>query len=177
MGLALSVPLAALGCGHDDNAPIYSSGVDSTKRASTLSDTDKTQFCRSLDQHVDVVVGFQEIARLVCLPFALVSLSRAECEQKLNTCAANAPSPITVEAQSTHDQSCFNSLSSCEANVGTLEGCVNVNVGLVRTVLETVTCARFNDPEATNEANRAMNTAGTCVSSSSSCDQATTLLL
>ncbi|MDB4988179.1 MAG: hypothetical protein JWN04_3357 [Myxococcaceae bacterium] len=177
-GLAVSMSLAALGCGHDDNAPLYSSGVDSTKRASTLSDADKNQFCRSLDQHVDVVIGFQEIARIVCLPLALLSASQAECEHKLDTCAAQPPSSITVNAQSTHDQACFNSLASCEANVSTLEGCVNVNVGLVRAVLETITCARFGDTSAASDARAVMDPTGsTCASSSSSCGQATTLLL
>ncbi|MDB4976670.1 MAG: hypothetical protein JWN48_5011 [Myxococcaceae bacterium] len=177
--LAVASCLLSLGCGSDDNEPLYSSGVDASKTGTKLSDDDKRQFCRSLDQHVDVVIGFEEVARIACLPTALLfGGSKAGCEQMLDNCAAGAPSPITVSARrSSEEQTCYTNLSMCEASVGTLEACVNVNVSLVRNVLETVTCARYGDTTAADRAARVMNTAGSCAGQSSSCNAAATTLL
>lgn len=176
--LALSTCLLGLACGHDDSGSTYNSGLPSTTTAATLSTDDKQQFCRTLDQHVNATVGFQEIARLLCLPSALLSGgSKADCEKFLDSCAAKAPAPITVDVRNTHEQACFNSLTSCEATVGTLEGCINVNVAAVRSVLETISCARVGDTAAANEVTSVMSTARTCAQSSQSCSGATTLLL
>jgi len=172
--LALS---CLLGCGHDENGPIYSSGVDKTKRGTTLSDDDKNEFCSSLDQHLDVVVGFQELAQIACFPAALLSISRADCQQKLDACVANAPSPISATVRQTREQRCYDSLSACDADVGTLEGCVNLNVGAVRAVLNALTCGRFGDTSAIQEANSVMDTARTCANTSNDCGEATTILL
>jgi hypothetical protein len=170
--------LLTVACGNDDNGSLYSSGLPATMPAATLTNDQKEQFCRSLDDHVNVTIGFEEIARIVCLPAALLlGGSKADCQKRLDDCAANAPSPITVDVRSTHEQACFESLKSCEADVHTLEGCVNVNVAAVRDVLESISCARFGDTTAADRVKRVMGTASTCASSSSNCGTATTLLL
>jgi hypothetical protein len=179
LSLIVMVGLSAVSgaaCGNDDPDPRFSSGLDDQTTASTLDDDDKHTFCRTLDAHVNVVVGFEEIARIACLPRALLAGTRDACEQALDDCARNAPAPITVNASATREQACFDDLDSCEANVGTLESCVNVNVGIVRQLLESFTCARFGNDSA-GEVMRAMETAGTCAKASSSCGQATQILL
>jgi hypothetical protein len=175
--LASIAALSATACGNDDPDPKYSSGLDDTKTASTLNDDDKHTFCRTLDAHVNVTVGFEEIARLACLPGALLAATREGCEQVLDTCTKNAPPPITVNASANREQACFDDLDACEANVGTLEACVNVNVGVVRRLLETITCARFGDHTVDADLSDAMKTAGTCAKASASCGQATQILL
>ena len=176
--LALSTCLLGLACGDDDKRSSFSSGLPTNKPAATLSSDDKQQFCRTLDQHVTATVGFEEITRLGCLPLALLSGgTTADCQKFLDSCAAKPPPAITVEVRNTHDQACFDSLTSCEASVGTLEGCINVNVAAIRSVLESISCARVGDSSAATEATSVMRTASTCAQSSSSCGEATTLLL
>jgi hypothetical protein len=175
--LVLSGCLFASACGKDNDETIYSSGLDEDKPASTLSDDDKRQFCSGLDNHVDVTVGFQEISRILCLPAALLSGSRAGCEQLLDSCSRNSANPITVQVRQSHEQVCYDSLSSCEASVSTLEACVNVNVSAVRSVLESITCARFGDQDAIQRTSAVMDTAAGCASSSRACDAATDIIL
>jgi hypothetical protein len=175
--LSLFASLLASACGNDDPKPQYSSGLDDTKTASTLDDDDKRTFCRTVDAHVDVTVGFEEIARLLCLPGALLAATRQDCEAVLDTCMRNAPPPITVNASTSREQACFDNLDSCEADVGTLESCVNVNVGVVRQLLENISCARFGDQTVDQDLTRARQTAGTCAKASASCGEATQILL
>jgi len=175
--LGLFAGLLTSACGNDDPKPVFSSGLDDTKPASTLNDDDKRTFCRTLDAHVDVTIGFEEIARLVCLPGALLAGTRQGCEDVLDTCMRNAPSPITINASASREQTCFDDLDSCEANVATLEACVNVNVGAVRQLLENISCARFGDPKVDRDLTEAMQTAGTCGKASASCGDATQILL
>jgi hypothetical protein len=175
--LGVLASLLVCACGSDDPKPKYNSGLDDTKTASTLNDDDKRTFCRTLDAHVDVTVGFEEIARLLCLPSALLASTRQDCETVLDACMHNAPPPITVNASTSREQACFADLDSCEADVGTLESCVNVNVGVVRQLLENISCARFGDKTVDQDLTRAMQTAGTCAKASASCGEATQILL
>lgn len=168
--------MLALGCGEDEKS-IYSSGLDDEKTASTLDDDEKRQFCRSFDSHVSVSVGFQELARVLCLPAALLTRTREGCQEVLDTCSRNAASPITVDVRRSREEQCFDDLDSCEADVGTLESCVNVNIGLARSVLESITCAKAGDPDAMREVNQVMQTAGTCARASASCGEATQVVV
>jgi len=170
------VGLSAAACGNDDPDPKFSSGLDDKTTASTLDDDDKRTFCRTLDAHVNVTVGFEEIARIACLPGALLAGSREGCEQVLDTCAKNASPPITINASASREQACFDDLDSCEADVATLESCVNINVGAVRQLLENITCARFG-AKTSDEVTKVMQTAGTCAKASASCGDATQILL
>ncbi|MEY4509598.1 MAG: hypothetical protein RLZZ450_1720, partial [Pseudomonadota bacterium] len=91
--LAAFAGLTAAACSNDDPDPKFSSGLDDKTKASTLDDDDKRTFCRTLDAHVNVTVGFEEIARIACLPGALLAGSREGCEQVLDTCMRNASPP------------------------------------------------------------------------------------
>jgi len=175
--IVTSLGLLGSACGDDDDDKIYSSGLDDEKTASTLDDDDKRTFCKSLDAHVGVTVGFEEIARLTCLPFALAAPTSADCEAVLDTCMRNAPSPITIDVRGKRERECFESLDSCEADVGELEACVNVNVGVVRQLVERISCTRFNDDTVDSDLTEAMQTAGTCGRASASCGAATQILL
>jgi hypothetical protein len=171
-----SLGVLAAGCGDDDDS-VYSSGLDDDKPVSTLDDDDKRTFCRTLDTHVDVTIGFEEIARLSCLPLALAAPTREGCESVLDACMRNAPAPITIDVRQSREQACFQSLDSCEARVGDLEGCVNVNVSVVREVLERFSCNRYDDDSLDRDVTRAMQTSATCGRASASCGEATQILL
>lgn len=163
-------------CGDDDERGPYNSGVDDERDVSTLDDDDKAQICRSLDAHLEATVSFDELARLVCLPPAvLLSSSRDACQASLDACVKNAPPPVRIRATAMDQQACYSSLSECRANVGALESCVNVSVDSVLDFLERVTCTKFDD-QATREAAQSMQTARGCAELSASCEDFTLLI-
>lgn len=162
------------GCGDDDSRSTYSSGLPKDREASTLDDDDKEQFCRTVDTHFSVSVGLDEVARLTCLPVALLTAtSRDDCEDILDSCSSNA-AQLSIERMEREDQ-CVDSLASCNEDIGTLETCVNVNIKAVRAVLENFTCARFGDSDLERDLDDAM-TAESCAKTSSSCQDAVLLL-
>lgn len=164
-----------VGCGDGESSPSFSSGVNSNAEADQLDDEEKRQFCGTLDTHVSVTVGFDEIARIACLPAALLTAtSRQACEELLDSCSRGT-SGITVSS-SERMEKCYDSLAMCQEDVGTLESCVNVNVAAVRTVLERFTCARFGDDNLERDLERVMDTAAACGQTSASCKDAVFLL-
>lgn len=169
----LSALLALAACGSDSSNSVFSSDLPQDRSVDTLDDQDKRQFCRTLDAHVSVTVGLDEVARIACLPVALfTSTSRQACEELLDSCARDAPK-VTLARQQRENE-CYDSLAMCEADVGTLEGCVDVNVRALRAVLERISCARFGDSTAQADLDEARTAAG-CTTVSSSCQDAVLL--
>jgi hypothetical protein len=167
--------LIALGsCGDDGSNSIFSSGIeDRDKTADTLGDDEKETFCSDVESHLKVTVGLEEVMRVACAPLALLtSTSREACEELLDECARDAPK-ITL-AREQREQECFDSLAACEADVSTLEGCVDVNVRALRSVLERVSCARFGDSSVQDDIDEA-RTAAACAKASNSCRDAVLL--
>lgn len=170
----LSLLIALAACGDDSSSSVFSSGIDDRdQEADKLDDDDKRQFCRTLDTHVSVTVGLEEVARIACAPIALLtSTSRDACEELLDSCARDAAKVMLQRQQ--REEECFDSLASCEADVGTLEGCVDVNVKALRTVLERISCGRFGDSSVQQDIDDARTAAG-CTQVSSSCGDAVLL--
>lgn len=165
--------LALACCGDDSSNSVFTSDINRDRGADTLDDKEKETFCRTLDAHVSVTVGLDEVARIACAPIALLtSTSRDACEELLDSCARDAPKVSLARQQ--REEECFDSLSSCEADVGTLEGCVDINVRALRTVLERLTCARFGDSTVQEDIDQARTAAG-CTQVSSSCRDAVLL--
>jgi hypothetical protein len=171
---SLSILIAlALGCGDDGSGSVYSSGIDKTREADELDDKEKEQFCKTIETHVSVTVGLDEVARIACAPIALLtSTSRDACEELLDECARDAPKVSLARAE--REQECFDSLSACEADISTLEGCVDVNVRALRTVIERISCARFGDSTVQQDLDEARTAAG-CAMASGSCRDAVLL--
>jgi len=179
LNFLLSLSLLTLAaCSDDDERVGYRTGIkDDTATVATLDDDDKQKICRSLDAHLDVTISFDEVARLACLPPAvLLSSSREECESKLAACVADAPPPLRVRAQAMNEQVCYDSLAQCNASVGEIEGCVNVSLDAALDFLERVTCARYSDDEVRSTAS-SMQTARSCADVSATCDDFGPLLL
>ncbi len=167
--LSLLVALAA--CGDDNSNSVFSSGIKDTKQdANTLNDQDKRTFCATLDAHVRVTVGLDEVAYLACAPLALLtSTSREACDELLDSCARDAPK-ITLNREQRQEQ-CYDDLASCEADVSTLEGCVDINVKALREVIGRISCARFGDSTVQKDIDQARTAAG-CTQVSNSCRDA-----
>jgi hypothetical protein len=122
MGVLASVLCAGLisAC-DDDDRPRYVSGVDADAPVSGLDDED--------------------------LPFAIVtSFDDEGCRNVLRDCVNTFDFPVQVSARAQSDQVCFENLQQCEATVGELEGCVNVNVDLALNILDRLSCNRAGDP-------------------------------
>lgn len=169
--LILTAAVSSGSCGDDDGDRRYRSGLDDDDATvASLDENDREQICRTLDAHLEVTIQFDEIARLACLPGAiLLGGSREGCEARLNDCVKNAPPPVRVRADATDERACFDSLADCNASVAALESCVNVSIDAALDFLERVSCTRYDDP-TTQEMARAMETARGCAELSASCD-------
>lgn len=131
----------------EDRRPRYSSGVDEQVPVSDLGDDDLRQICSSFDGYVNTYVDLSAVAYIACLPVAIVSsLNSEDCESTLRNCVSLFPEPIHVVARAQSDEVCFENLQQCEASVGLLEDCVNVNVDLALNVFDRFSCDRAGDP-------------------------------
>ncbi|HEX5656394.1 MAG TPA: hypothetical protein VFX59_04330 [Polyangiales bacterium] len=166
--------LALGGCGDDNSRSLFSSEVgDRDTPVEDLGDDDKRQFCAKVDSYTNVSVGLDEVARIACAPIALLtSTSRAACEELLDSCARDALK-VSLARQQRREE-CYGSLASCQADVGTLEGCVDINVRALRATLERISCARFGDSTVQDDIDDARTAAG-CTQISSSCGDAVLL--
>lgn len=158
-------------CGDDEDGGVYRSGVeDEDATVSTLDEADKQQICTSLDAHLNVTISFDEVARLACLPSAiLLGGSREGCLAQLDACVQNAPPPLRIRAQATNPEVCYDSLAECNASVADIEACVNVSLDAAIDFLERVSCAGFADEDVRSTAQR-MQTAQGCADVSATCD-------
>src|SRR5690348_8693688 len=101
--LVVCLSSVSIGCGDDEDGdarPRYRSGVTpmtSTTTVSTLDEADKEQLCASLDAHVQANVSFDAIARISCLPAAIVlGGSPQGCQAQLDQCIDAFPPPIAI---------------------------------------------------------------------------------
>src|SRR4051812_24273809 len=97
------VALPLFACGDDDEtrAP-YASGVQAAGPVSNLDDDDLAKLCRSYDAHVDVNLGFDAVATVLCLPSALLlGGSREGCQQRMAECTADLPPPVKASVRVT----------------------------------------------------------------------------
>jgi len=163
----------SFGCDDDDPRRPWDTAIDDNTSVSSIGDEDKRNVCRSLDANLSVRLDLSQLTRLVCLPGAIVRAagSRSMCEQLVDQCVAtNTPPPLLVGAR-IDQESCVSSLGRCDARIGALESCVNVNVSGVLDLLEALTCSRL-DNATLDTARRAMdarNTLTTCGNVSGGC--------
>lgn len=142
--------LPLLACGDDDEtrAP-YQSGVQGTAPVSSLNDDDLARLCRSYDAHVDVNLGFDAVATVLCLPQALLfGGDREGCQQRMAECTADLPPPVTARVRVTDERQCVANLRQCNQTVASLEGCINVNLTSVYRLIDSLTCGDVNTPRA-----------------------------
>lgn len=148
--LIIALALPVLACGDDDEkrAP-YSSGVQAAGPVSSLDDDDLAKLCRSYDAHVDVNLGFDVVATAACLPSAiLLGLTYEGCQQRMAECKRDLPPPVTASVRVTDERACVEDLRKCDQSVASLEGCINVNLGSVYRLIDSLTCGDVNTDRA-----------------------------
>lgn len=166
--LLSALPLAA--CGDDDDgrpAP-YQSGVQASGPVSDLEDKDLQRICNTFDTHLDVSLGYDAIAHVLCLPQALLlGGSREGCEKRMADCKRDLPPPAMISVAINDNRTCVNNLRQCNATIAQVEACVNVNVDWAFDIVKSFTCG-----DVANEQRRQVaNGAAGCVNVSPGCER------
>lgn len=166
---------ALVACDESEREP-YVSGVDQSAPVSTLNDDDLREICSTFDGYVNTYVDLDAVAYVACLPVSIVtSLDNETCESNLRNCMSLFPRPIQVSARAQSDQVCFENLKQCEATVGQLEGCVNVNVDLAVNILDRLSCNRANDPNYRAMVQPMADLVNVCADVNDACNQFATV--
>ncbi len=163
---------STVACGDEErNPPPYQSGVTSDAPVAELSDAQKRQICERYGAHVNAYLDINQIARAVCLPTSLLlgGNSAESCEQFLAECTDNFLVTGKLNATINDEAACVSSLDTCETSVVDLEGCVNFNLELVYDILDRLSCRRFNDDEAKEEARKNQQAASVCSQKHTAC--------
>jgi hypothetical protein len=162
------------GCGDDEEGdrPRYRSNVsvDTDTGVSDLNEDDRAQVCASLNGFVNAQVDFGLVARAACLPGSiLLSGDQDDCEARLGDCIDSFPDPISVTARFDDEQACVTGLSVCDdITVAQLEGCVNVNLDFVYSIIDSLSCGGLSDAER-SDAQMAMDALSVCSNVDAAC--------
>lgn len=158
--LVCAAALSLLACGDDkETRSPYSSGVQGQGPVSNLNDDELAKLCRSYDAHVNVNIGFDAVATVVCLPQALLfGGDQAGCRRLMAECKANQPPPVTATVRVTDERACVQNLRQCNQTVASLEGCINVNLTAVYNLIDGLTCGDYGSNRA-----RMADLVNTCV--------------
>jgi hypothetical protein len=162
-----------VGCAEGvSDRPKYSTELESPDQTvTTLSQKQLEQVCESYDVYVETYVDFDTIAYVACLPAALVlSLTRAECEQRLDACTSLFPDPIMVKGAVRSQELCVADLQQCNATVAELESCVNVNLDSFIDISDW-SCNRIGDEAVVEQARQSMDTVRVCQDLDDACNR------
>lgn len=168
--LCLLAALPLLACGKDDDdAPApYQSGVQEAGPVNKLDDKELQQICNSFDTHVNVSLGYDALAHVLCLPQALLlGGSREGCERRMADCKRDLPPPAMISLNINDNHTCVDNLRQCDATVAQLEACVDVNVDWAYRIVESITCGDI----ANEQRRQVVNQAGGCVKASPGCER------
>lgn len=173
LGLALAAGGALTACAEGaSDRPAYTTGIDAQdQNVASLDDTQLEAVCESYDVYVETYVDFDTIAYVACLPPALVlSQTREQCEQALDTCMSVFPKPIQVSGMVRSQELCVEDLQQCNATVAELEGCVNVNLTDFIDVSDW-SCDLIGDADAVAMARESMDTVRVCSDLDDACNR------
>jgi hypothetical protein len=112
------------------------------------------------------------LAEAVCLPQAvLLGGSPAGCRQRLAECTANVPPPVQIDVQVNDTRVCEQNLAQCNLTTTQLEGCINLRLDWVYTLLDALSCGSAGDPSTQSLAEQMMRGASVCASGFAGCDR------
>lgn len=174
LGLLSSLALA---CSDDDegNPPPFTAGIGRDAGTATVSDLDteqKTRLCQSYGAHVSGRVGYDLLAEAVCLPQAiLLGGSPAGCRQRLAECTANVPPPVQISVQVNDTRVCEQNLAQCTLTTAQLEGCINLRLDFVYSLLDTLSCGSADNADTRTLAEQMMRGASVCANGFAGCDR------
>jgi hypothetical protein len=116
-------------------------------------------------------VGFDLIAQAVCLPQAiLLGGSPAGCQMRLEACVADVPPPVQLDVSLNDVQVCTDTLAQCSLNVAQLEGCIDLRLDWVYSLVSDLSCAGA-DNTATRRRAEQMRGVAVCAAGRASCDR------
>lgn len=165
--------LAGVGCGDDEDGdrPRYQStvSVSTDTPVADLSDDDLREVCASVDAHVQANVDFDVLAYAACLPAAILTNDQDRCEAELDRCMDDFPDPVAINARFEDETICFSSLRACNASVADLDTCINLNLDIVYSLLDGLSCGGVSDREAQEAAQRA-SAVNVCADLSAACN-------
>jgi hypothetical protein len=167
----------AFACSDDDDGkpPPFVSGVDAgagDPAVSGLNTDQKTRLCQSYGAHVSGSVGFDLLAEAVCLPQAiLLGGSPSGCRQRLAECTANVPPPVQINVQVNDTRVCEQNLAQCNLTTAQLEGCINLRLDWVYSLLDTLSCGRADNDDTRTLAEQMMRGASVCANGFAGCDR------
>lgn len=173
-GCLAMLPLLAAGACSDDEErkpPPFQSGVAADGPVAELSDADKRRLCDQYGAHLGAAVDLRQIAYAFCLPTSLLAggFSEESCDAFLKDCVDNFPVTGRVQAGLNYDErACLASIDTCDVSVVELEGCVNVNLGLVYDILERLSCRRAGDEGLRSEID-SLNVGSVCAQPNRAC--------
>ncbi len=173
--LAVVPVLASSACSDDESRPPpfqTSVGADNggEVRVTDLSDEQKRQLCDDFGDHVSANVDLRQLAYAVCLPTSLLlgGVTEESCNAYLNDCIDNFVVTGNVSASLYSPAACRAGLELCDLQVVQLEGCVNVNLNLVYSILERFSCRRAGDADLQHDLDN-LSTAAVCAQPTRNC--------
>ncbi len=174
--LAILPLLASSACSDDDEGPppfrtsVAENNAQAEAQAAELSDAQKRKLCDEYGAHVSANVDLNKIAYAVCLPTSLLfgGFTEESCNAYLNDCVGNFVVTGNVSAKLYDQRACIAGLDRCDLNVVELEGCVNVNLNLVYSILERLSCRRAGDADLEHEID-GLTTAAVCSQPTRTC--------
>lgn len=194
IGFVTFVSLLGLSCDDDDdNRRPFSSGVANASGSASASGSagsssgstgtrtnptvaaldadDKERLCRNYGAHLSTNVGFDLIAQAVCLPQAiLLGGSPQGCRQRLDSCVADTPPPLQINAQVGSTSVCTQNLNQCNLTVAELEACINLRLDWVYDLVDTLSCAGAGSSDTRARAD-AMRGVAVCLGGGVGCDR------
>lgn len=172
VGFVFSVALATLAaaCGDDEGRPRFVSGLDDDAPVDSLRTDQRDTLCDSYEAYVDTYVDLDAVAYLACAPGAVTSSDTVEeCQRRVDRCMALFPEPISVRSPARPGRRCADNLARCEATVGELEQCVNVNLDFVFELLDGLSCSAIDRPGTREIARRGESLVSVCTDLGEAC--------
>lgn len=153
----------------------FSSGLATSRQASTLSVDEARAFCQSLSTELGRVFSPGRLTAAVCeASAAFLTSTVGECDQMAQTCIAeDAAAADTTGLLDTADVDCADAhsdLSACDATVGQLEVCFNDTIEELAAVFDSYACENAASLEIANAPDTdSVPTASSCAALESGC--------
>lgn len=118
------------GCGDDDGASRFNSGVDGNAQLNDLTPQQRVTICRNQAEYVRARVDTSSLMRFVCAftPAVFLAQSDAACESAMAACvdALSIDIDVTVVDNDATEVVCATvPIGQCQGTVADYENCVN----------------------------------------------------
>lgn len=151
--LALLTALTALttfACDDGDSDSTFSSGIETTKTVSSLSDAEGQQYCDAMERSFSSLVSKRKACEIAS---AFFTEDQQSCNVFADQCVQAPPEPDTQpEGEAPPEDACLlaqaDKREGCEETIETLDGCIEAVRGVTRNALARISCADASQGEA-----------------------------